>query len=60
MIEAIRNFHTINKQPPEQIILYRDGVGEGMFDQVFEHEYMKIRDAIQEHYPGYKVLKYLG
>lgn len=27
-----------------------------MFDQVFEQELLKIKDAIQENYKGYKVL----
>lgn len=33
-----------NKVPPNKIIIYRDGVSEGMYKSVVEKEYLTIRD----------------
>eukprot|EP00210_Caulerpa_lentillifera_P001708 g1641.t1 len=49
MKESIRDlflkFYTRNRVKPEGVFLYRDGVSEGQFQNVFEHEYNEIRAA---------------
>lgn len=41
-----------NKQLPENIIIYRDGVSEGQFQQVLDLELPLIRNACRQAYPA--------
>ncbi|KAI0529001.1 hypothetical protein KFK09_001546 [Dendrobium nobile] len=43
--ELIQSFYKATGRKPERIIFYRDGVSEGQFLQVLEHEYIAIRNA---------------
>ncbi|KAK5079065.1 hypothetical protein LTR64_002514 [Lithohypha guttulata] len=43
-----------NSQLPEEILIYRDGVGESMYSLVMTKEYPLIRAACQEVYPAPK------
>tara|TARA_R110002050_G_scaffold134210_1_gene256825 strand:+ start:3422 stop:3898 length:477 start_codon:yes stop_codon:yes gene_type:complete len=40
-------------QPPSRLIIYRDGVGDGLFDQVETVELGAIRQACQEEFKNY-------
>ena len=46
--KAIYNFFKINQIFPENIILYRDGVGEGQFSAVRDREVVNILNIIKE------------
>lgn len=41
-----------SKQLPEEIIIYRDGVGENMYDKVRDEELPLVREACRETYPA--------
>ena len=43
--QAIENYARMNKKFPENIILYRDGVGESQFKEVLEREISSIRET---------------
>lgn len=52
--EVLRQFYVATKgKKPERILFYRDGVSEGMFDQVMKMEMNSIRTACTEIEPGY-------
>ena len=42
----------VNRQLPQNIIMYRDGVSDGQFPTVLKDELQQIRDACQKKYPG--------
>jgi len=43
--EALKNYLKINKVYPQTIVFYRDGVSDGQFQTVLEHETRKILDS---------------
>ena len=43
MIDLFRQFYARNKVTPEAVFFYRDGVSEGQFQEVLEHEYSEIK-----------------
>ena len=43
---------TKNKQLPENILIYRDGVSEGQYEMVLNQELPQLREACQEVYPA--------
>lgn len=47
MVERLllQYYNNSNRQKPQHIIMYRDGVGEGQFLDVTQYEYGKIREA---------------
>ena len=47
-------FFQVARRKPEQIIYYRDGVSEGQFADVLNHELSAIRRACMQLEPGYK------
>ncbi|GLC53161.1 Protein argonaute-3 [Pleodorina starrii] len=53
--ELLLEFYKANRQAkPMRIVMYRDGVSEGQFDQVLAEEYMAIRQACKELEEGYR------
>lgn len=46
--KLLKKFYSKNKQKPQRIIMYRDGVGEGQFKLVLAHEMAAIRAACAE------------
>lgn len=53
--ELLLGFYRINNRvKPEKIIFYRDGVSEGQFSQVQQHEVAALRAACSELEPGYE------
>ncbi|KAF8788013.1 protein argonaute-4-like [Argiope bruennichi] len=55
VLELLKKFyrHTRGRKP-EKIIFYRDGVSEGQFDHVREHEVKSIREACRTLSPDYQ------
>ena len=45
MINALKNFQSINKKLPKWIFIFRDGVGDGMLQSVLEHEVAQVTKA---------------
>jgi eukaryotic translation initiation factor 2C len=57
MIEQLLNqFHKCNQILPKNIVVYRDGVSEGQFDQVLDHEYQLLVEICHNSEPNYKPL----
>lgn len=50
--ERLRLYRQHNNQLPANIIIFRDGVSEGQFKQVLEHELKLIREACEGMYPA--------
>lgn len=48
--KALQCFRDQHKTLPETIIIYRDGVGEGQTNYVFQHEIQNIRDKLDSIY----------
>jgi aubergine-like protein len=53
MVDALRHYFTINKYLPDRIIVYRDGVGDGMLAAVADHEVSQLREAFTQVNPDY-------
>jgi aubergine-like protein len=53
MQAALKNFHQINGELPEKIIVFRDGVGDGQLATVHEHEVKQLLDCFQAVGPDY-------
>ena len=41
-VAALKKFHEVNKTLPKKIVIYRDGVGDGQLQAVFDHELKQI------------------
>ena len=55
MNEAIHNWHKNTGQLPEQIVIYRDGMGgPSLTKMVQEREVETIRNYLENTTPGYK------
>ncbi|GLC73149.1 Protein argonaute-3 [Pleodorina starrii] len=53
--ELLLQFQAVNRnKKPERIVMYRDGVAEGQFEQVVEQEFVAIVQACSEVEPGYR------
>lgn len=50
MQERLMLWKQKNKRSPDKILIYRDGVSEGQYQQVLEHELAQIREACKEVY----------
>ncbi len=44
-MKLLRTFHDKSKRKPHAILFYRDGVSEGQFQQVLQHEYRALRQV---------------
>jgi len=44
--EGIKRYYEVNKTLPQRVIVYRDGVGDGMIPHVFEYELKQIQTAL--------------
>lgn len=47
-VEQLTHFAAANKTKPQRILFYRDGVSEGQFTQVLNHELNAIKEACRE------------
>jgi aubergine-like protein len=54
VIEQVENYVKVNKQPPQQVIFYRDGVGEGQLQEVLNIEVKAIEEKLAQKYQGQK------
>ncbi|KAJ6638517.1 Protein aubergine, partial [Pseudolycoriella hygida] len=52
MQKAVRTYAAQHKYLPERIFFYRDGVGEGQTNYVFQHEIQQVRNALDKVYEG--------
>ncbi|EFJ46144.1 Argonaute-like protein [Volvox carteri f. nagariensis] len=53
--ELLLEFYRANRNTkPQRLVMYRDGVSEGQFDQVLAEEYMAIRKACRELEESYR------
>jgi len=50
-LSRLRIWEKHNKELPENIIIYRDGVSEGQYQQILDQELPLIRSACQQAYP---------
>ncbi|KAJ1694860.1 hypothetical protein LUZ63_011558 [Rhynchospora breviuscula] len=48
VIEHLKSFKSNTNMEPQQIIFYRDGVGESQFQQVLQHEITAIKSACKK------------
>lgn len=46
-LQALSKYHELNKQYPERVFIYRDGVSEGQLEHVFKVELSTIQEAIK-------------
>jgi aubergine-like protein len=46
MKEALDSYQRRNNQLPNKIIIYRDGVGEGMRDEIIEKEISQFKKVL--------------
>jgi aubergine-like protein len=54
MGEALRQFFKLNNYLPTFVIVYRDGVGDGMLDAVVDHEISQIKATFASFSENYK------
>ncbi|XP_066267753.1 piwi-like protein 1 [Branchiostoma lanceolatum] len=47
LVASLRHYQAINKDYPQRIIFYRDGVGDGQLEAVLEHELPQIIDTFK-------------
>ncbi|KAH3757377.1 piwi A [Pelomyxa schiedti] len=52
MIETLKGYFAANKSLPKRVFVYRDGVGDGMLQQVLEKEVTEFESAFAS-FPGY-------
>jgi len=50
VVELLKAFQNKNKRLPQRVLFYRDGVSEGQFKKVIEHEVEAIRKAFRRGY----------
>lgn len=52
ILKAVNAYEKQHKARPEKILIYRDGVGEGQTNYVYEHEIRDIKEALKQAYKG--------
>ena len=48
LLEALGKYKEVNNKFPERVIIYRDGVGEGQLEHVFNVELQRIQQILKE------------
>lgn len=56
VLSAIRKYQEVHGYLPDRLLFYRDGVGEGQTNFVYEHELSNLRRVLEQYY-GEKELK---
>lgn len=51
--DALKAFFMQNNSMPERIVIYRDGVGDGQLQAVYEHELPQIEETFSKVQEGY-------
>ncbi|CAG2180514.1 unnamed protein product, partial [Oppiella nova] len=49
--EGIKRYFEVNRQFPKRVLIYRDGVGDGMIQHVFEYELKAVQSGLKKMYP---------
>ncbi|XP_076107273.1 piwi-like protein 1 [Mytilus galloprovincialis] len=49
--EGLKKYHQVNGHLPGNIVVYRDGVGDGQLDMVMEHEVKQMQGCTVDLYP---------
>ncbi|CAC5386882.1 AUB [Mytilus coruscus] len=49
--EGLKKYHGVNGYLPGNIVVYRDGVGDGQLDMVMQHEVKQMQDCTKDFYP---------
>ncbi|XP_076435020.1 piwi-like protein 1 [Babylonia areolata] len=57
MTSCVRAYTRMNGRPPEKVIVFRDGVGDGQLQLVHDHEIGQIKQAIGEARLSFVVVK---
>lgn len=52
-LDALKAFFMQNNNMPERIVIYRDGVGDGQLQAVYEHELPQIEETFSKVQEGY-------
>jgi len=52
-LDALKAFFMQNNTMPERIVIYRDGVGDGQLQAVYEHELPQIEETFSKVQEGY-------
>lgn len=50
VIKALKQYESIHGKLPDRLLFYRDGVGEGQTNFVYEHELTHLRRVLEEYY----------
>ena len=51
---ALRKYAEVNGGPPERVLVYRDGVGDGQLEQVYNYEVRQMTEAFRDYQKGYQ------
>ena len=54
VLAALKKYHDVNGKLPERIIVFRDGVGDGQLDVVYDHEMPQLFKSFQQMGAEYK------
>lgn len=57
IVKALRVFQSVEGELPDRILIYRDGVGEGQTQYVYEHEVTNIQAKLKSVYGDTKPIK---
>lgn len=52
VVKALGQYRGLHGKLPDRILLYRDGVGEGQTNYVYEHELADLRKTLEHYYKG--------
>ena len=53
-VAALKKYHKVNGVLPDRIVVYRDGVGDGQLDVVYDHEMPQLFKSFQQMGSDYK------
>ena len=57
LVKALAEFKNIEQGTPDKIIIYRDGVGEGMRDMIITNEISQFKETLKGHFNSANIPK---
>ena len=57
LVKALAEFKNIEQGTPDKIIIYRDGVGEGMRDRIITNEISQFKETLKGHFNSANIPK---
>lgn len=48
LLDGLQSYYDVNHKFPSRIVVYRDGVGDGMIQHVFDYEVGQMKEGIKE------------